>query len=107
MSKKIKMIKKKIVRFHKNDQTEFKHQTILDDFRALKLVCWDAATQTIVYETWETKFDTPLDVYTQLIPSKKRPRSAGPVRSDRKMDMLLERLRLSGSAEHVFQYSKH
>jgi hypothetical protein len=86
---------------------EDKKQTILDDFKALKLVCWDAATQTIVYETWETKFDTPLDVYTQLIPSKKRPRSAGPVRSDRKMDMLLERLRLSGSAEHVFQYSKH
>jgi hypothetical protein len=49
--------------------SEDKKQTILDDFKALKLVCWDADTQRIVYETWESEFDTPLDVYRQLIPA--------------------------------------
>jgi hypothetical protein len=93
--------------------SEDKKQTILDDFKALKLVCWDADTEKIVYETSESKFDTPLDVYRQLIPadtdvasSRKRHKPAAPVRSDSKMDMLLERLRLSGSPEHVPSYSK-
>jgi hypothetical protein len=48
-------------------RSEYKKRTILDDFKCLKLVCWDADMKKVVYETWESKFDTPLDVYRQLI----------------------------------------
>ena len=44
------------------DNVENKKQTILDDFRALKLVRWDVETKEVVCENWETSFDTPLDV---------------------------------------------
>jgi hypothetical protein len=101
------------LQFGSEGKVEDKKQTILDDFKALKLVCWDTNTQTVVYENWQTSFDTALDVYAQLIPadtdvtsSSKRQRPPDPARSDSKMDMLLERLRLSGSPEHVPSYSK-
>jgi hypothetical protein len=74
-------------------------QTILDDFKALKLVRWDVETKKVVFENWESSFDTPLDVYEQLMAedtdvasSGKRPRREG-------LDMLLERLRLSVGVE--------
>jgi hypothetical protein len=82
-----------------NGKEEDKKQTILDDFRALKLVRWNREKGTVVCENWESSFDTPLDVYQQLIdvdtdetPSSKRPR-----RDD--LGMLLERLRLSVGVE--------
>jgi len=85
------------LRFRIGDKVEHKKQTILDDFRALKLVRWDG--DKVVFENWESSFDTPLDVYEQLMAedtdeasSKKRSR-----RDD--LGMLLERLRLSAGVE--------
>ena len=96
------------LRFEPEDGTEEdKKETILDDFKALKLVRWDG--DKVVFENWESSFDTPLDVYEQLIDednvyeqliaedtdeasSKKRTRKEG-------LDMLLERLRQSAGVE--------
>jgi hypothetical protein len=96
------------LRFESKDGTEEdKKETILDDFKALKLVRWDG--DKVVFENWESSFDTPLDVYEQLMAednvyeqliaedtdeasSKKRTRKEG-------LDMLLERLRLSAGVE--------
>jgi hypothetical protein len=88
------------LRFNEENGTEEdKKQTILDDFKALKLVCWDGGKGRVVCENWESSFDTPLDVYEHLIakntdeaPSTKRQR-----RDD--LGMLLERLRLSVGVE--------
>jgi hypothetical protein len=89
------------LRFWKQGEVERKKDTILDDFKALKLVRWDVETKKVVCENWETSFDTPLDVYEHLIakntdvaPSNKRRRAGG-------LDMLLERLRLSAGAELI------
>jgi hypothetical protein len=71
----------------KDSGLEYKNQTILDDFKALKLVRWDAGTQKVVCEDWQSSFDHELDVYQQLIP-RKRPREGD-------LGVLLERLRLS------------
>jgi hypothetical protein len=87
------------LRFKSEDGTEEdKKQTILDDFKALKLVRWDVETKTVVCENWESSFDTPLEVYehpitvdTDAASSGKRPRLG--------LDMLLERLRLSVGVE--------
>jgi hypothetical protein len=69
------------LRFWNKDEVEHKKQTILDDFKGLKLVRWDAETKEVVSEDWQSTFDTPLDVYQQLIAvdtdeasSSKRPR---------------------------------
>jgi hypothetical protein len=102
------------LRFESEDGTEEdKKETILDDFKALKLVRWDG--DKVVFENWESSFDTPLDVYEQLIAedtdeasldvyeqlmvedtdeasSKKRHREDD-------LGMLLERLRLSAGVE--------
>ncbi len=78
---------------------EDKKQTILDDFKALKLVRWDVETKKVVCENWESSFDTPLDVYEQLIAVDTDAASSGkrPRRDD--LGMLLERLRLSSGVE--------
>ena len=82
------------LRFWKQGEVEHKKQTILADFKALKLVRWDVETKKVVCENWESSFDTPLDVYTDVAPSNKRPRPEG-------LDILLERLRLSVCAGMV------
>ncbi len=38
------------LRFWNEDEVEHKKQTILDDFKALKLVRWDADTKKVVHE---------------------------------------------------------
>jgi hypothetical protein len=76
-----------VLRFDSGDRVEDKKQAILDDFKALKLVRWDAETNEVVCEDWQSSFDNSLDVYQQLIP-RKRPREGD-------LGVLLERLRLS------------
>lgn len=67
-----------------NDVEDFK-ETILQDFQALTLVCWDENTATIVEETWSTG---PLLPGTLI---KKRLRDTG-------LAALLESLRLVSTA---------
>jgi hypothetical protein len=82
-----------------NGIEEDKKQTILDDFKALKLVCWDGEKGRVVCENWESSFDTPLDVYEQLIDVDNDEASLGkrPRRDD--LGILLERLRLSAGVD--------
>ena len=47
-------------------RTENTKITVLDDFKALKLVRWDAFSKA-VKDNWETSFSRPLDVYEELL----------------------------------------
>jgi hypothetical protein len=88
------------LRFESEDGTEEdKKQTILDDFKALKLVRWDVETKKVVCENWESSFDTPLDVYEQLIVVDTDTASSGKRQRRDDLGMLLERLRLSAGIE--------
>jgi hypothetical protein len=88
------------LRFKEEDKTEEdKKQTILDDFKCLKLVSWDAEAKIVVCEDWESSFDTPLDVYEHLIAKDTDEALLGKRRRRDDLGMLLERLRLSAGVE--------
>jgi hypothetical protein len=86
------------LRFVSEDGTEEDtKQTILDDFKALKLVRWDG--DKVVFENWESSFDTPLDVYEHLIAVDTEEASSNKRQRRDDLGMLLERLRLSAGVE--------
>jgi hypothetical protein len=87
------------LRFKKDGEVEHKKQTILDDFKALKLVRWDAEKKEVVRENWESVFDKPLDVYQKLIPGDTDGASSKKRHRENDLGMLLERLRLSAGVE--------
>ena len=87
------------LRFRIGDKVEHKKQTILDDFKALKLVRWDGEKGTVVFENWKSSFDTPLDVYEQLIAEDTDVASSKKRHRENDLGMLLERLRLSAGVE--------
>jgi hypothetical protein len=87
------------LRFRIGDKVENKTQTILDDFKALKLVRWDGEKNKVMCENWETSFDTPLDVYEHLIAKDTDEAPSGKRRRPDDLGMLLERLRLSAGLE--------
>ena len=90
------------LRFVSEDGTEEDtKQTILDDFKALKLVRWDVETKKVVCENWETSFDTPLDVYEHLIAVDTEETSSKKRQRRDNLGMLLDRLRLSAGAELI------
>jgi hypothetical protein len=87
------------LRFTKENGTEEdKKETILDDFKALKLVRWDG--DKVVCENWETSFDTPLDVYEKLIAEDTDEPSLGKRSRRDDLGILLERLRLSARRQN-------
>jgi hypothetical protein len=60
---------------------------------------WDAETNEVVRENWESAFEKPLDVYQQLIPGDTDEASSKKRHRKDDLGMLLERLRLSAGVE--------